>query len=131
MLASALGWPGSKARRIIELCWLLEIEMLTSFRLVREFLWVIEQPRFAFVSDFEKSNFLRDLFTWPRVITPKLVLHVIREDPSDDRVLECAVDGGADYIVTSDYHLLAEDIPRNRHPNSPSTSEKTADEVIP
>ena len=28
------------------------------------------------------------------------------DDPDDDRVLECAVKGNADYIVTGDRHLL-------------------------
>lgn len=33
-------------------------------------------------------------------------LDVIKEDPPDDRVLECAVSSGADYIVTGDKDLL-------------------------
>ena len=28
------------------------------------------------------------------------------EDEKDNRVLECAIDGGAEYIVTGDLHLL-------------------------
>ena len=35
-----------------------------------------------------------------------MVLHVIQDDPDDNRVLECAVKGSADYIVTGDRHLL-------------------------
>jgi uncharacterized protein len=31
---------------------------------------------------------------------------VIKEDPDDNRVLECAEAGGADYIVSGDRHLL-------------------------
>jgi hypothetical protein len=27
-------------------------------------------------------------------------------DPDDNRVLECAFDGKADYVVTGDWHLL-------------------------
>ena len=40
------------------------------------------------------------------VVHPDFVLHVIAEDPDDDRVLECAVAGKADYIVSGDRHLL-------------------------
>jgi putative PIN family toxin of toxin-antitoxin system len=36
------------------------------------------------------------------VETPKIV----KADPDDDRVLECAVAGRADYIVSGDRHLL-------------------------
>jgi uncharacterized protein len=31
---------------------------------------------------------------------------VLKEDPADNRVLECAVSAGADYIVTGDQDLL-------------------------
>ena len=41
-----------------------------------------------------------------RTVTPAVQLDVIKEDPSDDRILECAVTGGSDYIVTGDKHLL-------------------------
>ncbi len=33
-------------------------------------------------------------------------LRIVAHDPYDDRVLECAVAGHADYIVTGDKHLL-------------------------
>jgi putative PIN family toxin of toxin-antitoxin system len=41
-----------------------------------------------------------------RTVRPSLELDVIKEDPCDDRILECAVSGGADYIVTGDKDLL-------------------------
>ena len=34
-------------------------------------------------------------------------VHAIKEDPSDNMFLECAGGGKADYIITSDRHLLA------------------------
>ena len=40
------------------------------------------------------------------VVRPKRELHVIDDDPDDDRVLECAVEAGADFIITGDRHLL-------------------------
>jgi uncharacterized protein len=40
------------------------------------------------------------------VVDPHLVLDVVKDDPDDNRVLECAVAGGADYIVSGDRHLL-------------------------
>jgi predicted nucleic acid-binding protein len=40
------------------------------------------------------------------IVKPDMVLHVIQDDPDDNRVLECAVKGSADYIVTGDRHLL-------------------------
>lgn len=41
------------------------------------------------------------------ILTPgKLRLSAVAADPSDDRYLECAVEGEADCLVTGDRHLL-------------------------
>lgn len=39
------------------------------------------------------------------VVVPRFVLDVIPEDPDDNRILECAVAGKADVIVTGDRAL--------------------------
>jgi uncharacterized protein len=41
-----------------------------------------------------------------RVVVPHSVLSVVTADPDDDRILECALDGKADIIVSNDHHLL-------------------------
>jgi uncharacterized protein len=33
-------------------------------------------------------------------------LYIVSDDPDDNRVLECAVTGKANYVVTGDRHLL-------------------------
>ncbi len=40
------------------------------------------------------------------VVEPDIKLDVIKEDPEDNKVLECAICSKADYIVTGDPHLL-------------------------
>jgi len=39
-------------------------------------------------------------------VTPTQTLNVIAEDEADDRILECAVEAGSEYIVTWDKDLL-------------------------
>ena len=39
-------------------------------------------------------------------VTPAQTLDVIKEDPDDNRILECAVEAGSGYIVTADKDLL-------------------------
>lgn len=41
-----------------------------------------------------------------KIVEVKTRLDVIREDPSDNKFLECAVESNANYIVTGDTHLL-------------------------
>jgi putative PIN family toxin of toxin-antitoxin system len=69
----------------------------------------------------EIAAVLRKYFGWPEVPIQKQIRHIakvadvvrtvttlnlISLDPHDNRVLECAVDGGADVIVSNDHHLL-------------------------
>lgn len=44
--------------------------------------------------------------TAARTVVPTVALHVVKRDPDDDRVLECAVAAKAQLIVTGDSDLL-------------------------
>ena len=46
------------------------------------------------------------LETISALVEPELSLNVVAEDPDDNRVLECAVSGRADYVISGDRHLL-------------------------
>ncbi|MEO8661491.1 MAG: PIN domain-containing protein [Bryobacteraceae bacterium] len=39
-------------------------------------------------------------------VSPTETLHVIKEDPDDDRILECATTAKSDFIVSEDKDLL-------------------------
>jgi uncharacterized protein len=69
----------------------------------------------------EFAGVLRDKFRWPEDdiadaqqeirsfanhVTPAEGLTVVRADPDDDRILECAAAARSDYLVTGDKHLL-------------------------
>ncbi|MGA2249281.1 putative toxin-antitoxin system toxin component, PIN family [Terracidiphilus sp.] len=41
-----------------------------------------------------------------QVIVPRIALAIVADDPDDDRVLECALAGQANCIVSGDRHLL-------------------------
>lgn len=47
------------------------------------------------------------LETIAELIQTTTVLDMVKDDPDDNRVLECAVDGGAGIIVSGDRHLLS------------------------
>jgi putative PIN family toxin of toxin-antitoxin system len=40
------------------------------------------------------------------LVDPGFVLQVVTDDPDDNRILECAVSGKADLIISGDRHLL-------------------------
>ena len=41
-----------------------------------------------------------------KLVHPKEKLKVVKDDPDDDKIVEAAVEGKADYIITYDNHLL-------------------------
>jgi len=57
-------------------------------------------------SEQKIQTFLEDLSRLTIVTPGKLSLAIVADDPSDDRYLECAVEGEADYLVSGDDHLL-------------------------
>ena len=45
------------------------------------------------------------LFEVANIVDTKTNLNVIKEDPDDDILLECATEANADYIISGDEHL--------------------------
>jgi putative PIN family toxin of toxin-antitoxin system len=69
----------------------------------------------------EVIRVLRDKFHWDgyrlhdarqqilgfaRLVTPAHTLDVVKEDEPDNRILECAVEAGSDFIISADKDLL-------------------------
>ena len=54
----------------------------------------------------EREGLIDDLRGFATLVEPQQKLSVVQADESDNRYLECAVEGGANYIVTGDPHLL-------------------------
>ena len=51
-------------------------------------------------------SFLDMLAKRAESVSPRHALNVVHADPSDDRILECAIEGKANAIVSGDRHLL-------------------------
>ena len=50
-------------------------------------------------------TYLRLLTRVAEIVTPRITLDAVPSDPSDNRILECAVEGRANLIVSGDRHL--------------------------
>lgn len=94
------GLPGS----LLDLALLRSIFLVTSPELLDE---LDEKLRLKFEVSSKDADAIRArLEDCALVVIPNVALEVIRDDPDDNRVLECAVTGRADYIVSGDRHLL-------------------------
>lgn len=83
------------------------IKVVASPALIEEALDVIIRPKFKPLGTVdERCDLVGKLFQRAEIVMPSQKLKVISEDEADNRVLECALTGGADYIVLGDSHLL-------------------------
>jgi uncharacterized protein len=80
-----------------------EYTLLTSPAILREVAKVFRQDlqwqEVAIVSH------LKLIARVAQIIIPRIAWHVITQDEADNRILECAVEGQADLIVSGDHHL--------------------------
>jgi putative PIN family toxin of toxin-antitoxin system len=84
-------------------------ELITSAALLGELEVVITRPHVAErieTPNFRGSEFIGEFRKRGLVVTPGQQVDRITIDPPDNRVLEAAVEGRADYIVTGDRQLL-------------------------
>jgi|SRR5580704_172673 putative PIN family toxin of toxin-antitoxin system len=94
------GLPGS----LLDLAFVRAFTLITSSPLLEE---LDEKLREKFGVSPDDAAIVRSrLENVAEVVEPRDALRVIDEDPDDDRVLECAVEGKADMIVSGDRHLL-------------------------
>ena len=87
--------------------WLEEkFQLLISNSILLEYEVVLHYPKFNY-PHYTIANFLYAILTRAVQISPKRLHNVIVEDPEDNKFIDCAVEGKADYIVSGDPHLLA------------------------
>jgi putative PIN family toxin of toxin-antitoxin system len=81
------------------------MQLATSPELLDELERVLRYPKFLFTEP-EIQLFLRDVTAMASLVYPRHRLDTIQQDPDDNRVLECAVEADAEWIVSGDPHLL-------------------------
>jgi len=105
VLVSAILKKGGNEWDILQKVSDKKIVSLTSEDMLHEFARVMSKPRFE-NSKEEVDEWLLFLARMSYLVIPAKRLNVIRDDPSDNKILECAVCGNAHYIISGDKHLL-------------------------
>ncbi len=94
---------GGPPEEIINLARQGQVELLVSPRILLE-LSAVLKTKFKW-RDAEVADAVRTIGYCSTLVKPQVVIKEIADDP-DNRVLECAATGGADFIVSGDHHLL-------------------------
>lgn len=109
VLVSGLLTEHSPPRQIVD-AWLGgRFTLITSLYQVGELNHVLAYPRIAsrlLLEETEREMILAALLSEAEVVPGRLQLPGVTRNPKDDAVVNCAQEGGADYIVSGDQDLL-------------------------
>ncbi|ACV61633.1 PilT protein domain protein [Desulfofarcimen acetoxidans DSM 771] len=104
VLISALGWNGAEAA-IIKMVLESTLELCLSAQILSEFYRVVKYPKLGF-TDQETDGFVGRLLPHIVFASPTNKINVISADPDDNKIIECAIEGKSNYIISGDKHLL-------------------------
>jgi len=79
--------------------------MVTSPEILDEFRRTLDKDRFSLTYE-EIDDTVSRMSLLAMIIHPRTKVNVVMDDPEDNKFLECALDAGADFIVSGDRHLL-------------------------
>ena len=103
IFVSALAIPGGQAERAIDLVIDARVNLCISKEIIHEVLAVLAQKFSKGPEELSRTAiFLSEL---AELVAPRKKLAILDDEP-DNRILECAVTGHADVIVTGDRAML-------------------------
>ena len=109
VIISALLSPSGPPAEIIDHWEAGDFDVVTSPPLLSELERALQYPRvkkYLKRSPDEIAKFIQRFTRLSGAVAPQFALEAIGDDPADNRVLECAIAGGAAYVVSGDKHLL-------------------------
>ena len=104
VIVSAFGWKGVP-HEIFQKCIESHFQLFISPPLLSEIKRVLSYHKFHFNQD-EIDEFLSIIIEVAEIVEPEIIINLILHDPSDNRVLECAITADCEYIISGDRHLL-------------------------
>ncbi len=103
IFVSSIFWFGP-SHKVVEKALDGKIEVFTSIEILQELAKVLRR-------DFNEPDEMVHrqislIMDYATVVQSGVKLSIVKKDPDDDKIIECAVSCNADYIVTGDRHLL-------------------------
>jgi len=101
--------PKGNSSKIFDLIRRKKINMIISLPILSEVNRVLSYPNIQKIHKLTKTQLdqeINNLIKFAEFITPKFKINIIKDDPTDNKFLECAIKGKADYIISGDHHLI-------------------------
>ena len=104
VLISALLFPGGPPDEILKLVREGYVKLAISMEICAELEGVLRE-KFE-MPEKDAKEVIKSIREISFLVQPKEKISLIKEDPSDNRILECAVAADADYIISGDLKHL-------------------------
>lgn len=104
IVISGLLNPAGVPSRILQYLPLEIYELLVSEEILVEYRDTLN--KFTKIRNRVRKGLLRKICDYATLVRPKEKIEVIKEDPTDNKFLECALAGKAPTIISGDKHLL-------------------------
>ncbi len=108
VLVSATFWTGD-SYKILDMIDKGEVELVLSDDIIKEYTDVVNRDEIMKKVENKGliiSKIVDSAITNATLVEPVEKLDVVKEDINDNIIIECAIEGKVDYIVTQDEHLL-------------------------
>lgn len=110
IVVSAYLVPVDPPARILALWRAAAFDLLVSENILLEYERLLSHPRITArhgMLDEEVVDEIAAYREYAILVEPQETLHIVKEDPDDDKFFECGVAGDASYIVSRDTEVLA------------------------
>ena len=104
IIISALNFAGNPAR-ILDMAADGDIRLAVSDDILNEVERVLRRPKFGWPQERIDAA-IRQISSFAEHVEPTHRIEIIKEDPTDNRIVECAAASGSEYLVSGDKHLL-------------------------
>ncbi len=104
VLISATLWDNSVAQKFLFRCIKENIQIFSSQEIIEEYKKILARDFDYKEQEIEKI--LERVIQFLTLVTPSKKVDVVKEDVDDNKIIGCALESGAEHILSYDKHLL-------------------------
>src|SRR3989344_242897 len=103
-LVSATQWNYSVSHKLLQKLIINNVEIFTTKEVLDELAEVLKRD--FLYNEEEIKNILERVLQFVTLVTSSKKIDIVKEDPDVNKIIECAIESNADYIISYDKHLL-------------------------
>ena len=104
VLLSATLWDGSVAQKLLFDLINQDVKIYSTTEILLEYQEVLKRD--FDLSDEEVSEIMEKVLAFTTLVKPTERVKLVKDDPDDDKIIDCALESNSRYIITYDNHLL-------------------------